>query len=182
MECDTLRLIIRPLRTGDLDDFLEYKMDPVVFQYISPPKTRSEEIDAFTQRVAHWHEKNPRKFPFAVELKRTHKVIGEIVFWYRPDHQDAGEIGYVLNRKFHRCGFAQEMLEHFLKHVAQWFGVNQIFAITETENHASIRLLKNVGMTISDNVRNVKERHGETIREFIFSMNVSSLHCCRTSR
>ena len=78
----------------------------------------------------------------AVALKETNEMIGEIVV--KPKDNTIS-LGYTFSYKYHRQGYAFEVLtvlhEHLHKMAPEW----EFISFTECQNIASIELLKKLG-------------------------------------
>jgi RimJ/RimL family protein N-acetyltransferase len=75
-------------------------------------------------------------------------AIGGIGFFGPPDADGAVEIGYGIVPSMRRRGLATAAVRHLLR-VAAEHGVTVVRADTTPENHASIGVLRRVGMTES---------------------------------
>lgn len=106
----TDRLIIRPWKKEDLEDFYEYaKVDGVGQMAGWNPHTSIQESE--TVLSSFMEEKNV----FALELKENHKVIGSLgleklsISLNKPyDNYVGREIGYVLSKEYWGKGFMPE--------------------------------------------------------------------------
>ena len=78
----------------------------------------------------------------AVELKETHKMIGNIYLGKRDFN--SLELGYVFNRKFWKKGYAREGCEEIIKYSFQ-NGIHRIFAECDPQNKNSWQLLEALG-------------------------------------
>jgi RimJ/RimL family protein N-acetyltransferase len=56
------------------------------------------------------------------------------------------EIGFTLNRQEQGKGYAREAVSALIHSLFKLGSINKIFAITDSQNESSIRLLKRLGM------------------------------------
>lgn len=142
MIIETDRLILRRFSADDLGDLFEYLSDEEVVKF-EPYKTMSLEE---TKNNLKWRIETDEMI--AVELKESHKVIGNIYLGKRDFN--SCEIGYVFNHKFWGKGYAKEACTAIIQYSFN-NGVHRIFAECDPENINSWRLLESIGF--------VKEAH-----------------------
>ena len=78
---------------------------------------------------------------YAIELKETGKVIGNIYFGKRDF--SAREIGYIVNKKYQRQGYAVEAIQAVIKSGFEQ-NVHRIFAECNPNNTCSWKLLEHL--------------------------------------
>jgi len=137
MKIETENLIIRNFELRDEEDLCEYMLQRVNADYeaypdFTPEKSKDEIV----------YRSNSDEF-FAIELKRIHKVIGNVYLGKRDFN--TREMGYVLNTNFHRNGYGSEAC----KAVKEYFfqsGVHRIYAESCPQNEASWKLMEKIGL------------------------------------
>lgn len=136
---ETERLLIRPFRLSDAEDAFEWRSDPEVNRFM--PYPCDTDIAAFRQRIGEWIKEKDK---FALELKETGKVIGDISLeWSEKDK--AYEIGYNINRRFWGRGYATEAVSGLLDWATVEIGAHDFTAFYAMENGASGRVLEKCG-------------------------------------
>jgi ribosomal-protein-alanine N-acetyltransferase len=115
---ETDRLIIRPWRKDDLNDFYEYaKVDGVGQMAGWNPHTSIQESEKILSSFIE------EKKEFALELKENHKVIGSLGLeklsislneYY--DNQSGREIGYVLSKAYWGKGLMPEAVKRVIRY------------------------------------------------------------------
>lgn len=80
---------------------------------------------------------------YAIELKETGKVIGNI--YYGKREFEAREIGYIVNQAYQRQGYAREALTAVIRQ-AFADGVHRVYAECDPRNDCSWRLLEACGL------------------------------------
>lgn len=135
----TARLLIRPYAQSDLDDFEEIFSDAEVMRECVPPYTR--------EQCARWLNrfiKDP--IAFAVELRRTGKMIGHALFKQLPGEEEGiYEIGWIYNRRFWRQGYAFEAARALMDYGFGALKLHKICAET-IDPLKSVPLMKKLGM------------------------------------
>ena len=146
---ETARLILRPFREGDAADVFEYLKAPMVNCFACMKLNSVEEARAEIQKRAEDGE-----FVFAISLKDTGKVIGEICALPESSQPDMAE-NYVkdtfspcwmLNPDYHGKGYAYEAAKAFFNYLFYQKGARRIYAYTEDYNMSSQHLCKKLGM------------------------------------
>jgi len=158
MEIETSNLIIRNYKLEDENDLCEYMLQRVNAEFEAYPdfsrEKGKEEVEFRSQSDEF----------YAIELKKEHKVIGNVYLGKRDFN--ARELGYVLNENYHRNGYGSEaskaMVEYMFKQ-----GVHRIYAECAPQNTASWKLMSKIGMEreayFKKNVSFHKDANGDPI-------------------
>lgn len=135
---ETERLILRNFKKEDFNDLYEYLSDSTVVLY-EPYKAMNEEetLDNLNWRI------NTDEM-VAVELKDTHKVIGNVYLGNR--EFETIEIGYVFNKNYWGKGYAKEACKTLIEDKFN-NGIHRIYAECDPNNPNSWRLLESLGFT-----------------------------------
>ena len=147
MYIQTERLILRNFVNGDLEMFLAYRNDPEVAKYqgwgIPFPREKGE---AF---VANMKEKVAPKqggwFQFAIALKDTDELIGDLGCYIKEDDIRQARIGFTLAAKYWRKGYISEAIPHLLEYLFEDMDLHRIVADCDVDNIASYRTLEKLG-------------------------------------
>ena len=145
---ETKRLILRPFREGDETDLYEYLKEPMVNCFACMKLNSIDEAKAAVQERA----EDPDLY-FAIVLKETGKVIGEINAHAEataPDEKEAVRDTFspcwMLNKDYHGKGYAYEAAKAFFDYLFSQKGARRIYAYTEDYNLASQHLCEKLGM------------------------------------
>ena len=139
---ETERLVLRNLKSEDAVIMYDYRNHPQCSKY---QRGQTKDFQGIVELV------NKRQFdilttecPFmvAVALKDTNEMIGEIVVM---PNDGAITLGYTFSYKYHRKGFAFEALSAFIEMLHEKFPDWEFICFTDTENLASMALLKKLG-------------------------------------
>lgn len=133
---ETERLILRRYKKSDLNDLYEYLSDSEVVKFEPYKAMTMEEVEGNLD----WRISTDEMI--AVELKSTHKMIGNVYLGKR-DFESL-EIGYVFNKAYWGKGFAKESCNTLIE-LAFSKGIHRIYAECDPENPSSWGLLESLG-------------------------------------
>lgn len=138
---DSKRLYIRFFKDTDTDDLFDYLSNPEVARFEPyPPFT-------YEQAKEEAHRRSKDSSFFAICLKGSNQLIGNIYFSvYEPIHTRTYILGYVLNPKYQRQGYATEACKALLKHAFTVAQLHRVVAYCDQENERSWKLLERIGM------------------------------------
>ncbi|RCW16045.1 hypothetical protein CAC02_10670 [Streptococcus gallolyticus] len=159
---ETDRLVLKPLSINDLDDYHEYSGDEETLKYdYLPHKTLKESEEGLVT----WYLSAPLG-KYGLFLKSSGKLIGNINF--RPETNEKVFIGYTLNKKFWKRGYATEALQKLISLSFNQSNIKQILAKVHSEDRASIALLIKLGFSLVNIESNVKHYRGYTFDELTY--------------
>lgn len=154
----TERLILRRFSSGDLDDLYEYLSDAETVKY------EPYEVMSYEETKKELENRIASEEMTAVELKETHKLIGNIYTGKR--EFDSTELGYVFNRRFWKKGYARESCTAVMNGLFEK-GIHRIYAECDPDNPNSWRLLERLGLTreafLRENIYFEKDADGKPI-------------------
>lgn len=137
MLIETKELIIRNFKLSDENDLCEYMLQRVNTEFESYPDFTSEKAKKEIEFRSQSDEF------FAIELKKEHKVIGNIYLGKRDFN--ARELGYVLNEKYQHRGYGSEASKAIIEYMFKQ-GIHRIYAECAPQNTYSWKLMEKVGM------------------------------------
>ena len=146
----TDRLILREILPTDIDGMFELHSDPEVHRFLGNKTVTSKEemtniINAVIQRyidfgIGRW----------AIIDKKTNEFIGwtglELVTEQINNHKNYYDLGYRLIRKYWGQGIATETAIASLEYAFNKLNTDEVFARADSENIASNKVLKKVGL------------------------------------
>lgn len=148
MIIETERLILRPFNIMDAEDVLEYLQNPTVNCFMD---MRLPDLDSARIELA--KRKTDGDFYFAIVLKDSAKVIGEIFAFpesgeqHSPDSvKDTFSPCWMLNKNYQGKGYAYEAAKAFFDYLFDVKSARRIYAYTEDYNLASQKLCEKLGM------------------------------------
>lgn len=145
---ETPRLRLRPFLLSDAKDVLEYLKEPAVNCFASMRLNSLEEaIEEMKKRVGE------TEYYFAIVLKDTDKVIGEINAY--PERGEPHDLSspfdtfspcWMLNDLYQGKGYAYEAARAFFDYLFNEKGARRLYAYTEDYNLQSQKLCEKLGM------------------------------------
>ena len=168
---ETQRLILRPFAKSDASDVFEYLSEQTVHCFVSmKTKTLEDAQKAVADRI------KDKEYYFAIVLKESGKVIGEINAMSEPSALDDKNAPHdtfspcwMLNSAYQGNGYAFEAAQAFFEYLFSQKNARRIYAYTEDYNTQSQKLCEKLGMRreglFREYVTFVKDENGEPIYE-----------------
>lgn len=175
-EIKTERLLLRPLNIGDLNTVHEYASDVENSRYMMflPNETIEETAEFLTRVTAEWEKSEPTFYEFAVVLNALQ--IGAVSV-YLDEKKEVGELGWVLNRKYQKMGYASEAARAVKDFAFNVLHLKKLIAQCDHRNAPSYRVMEKIGFKIeSDNGTRYYAKRNETARELTYSCINESLN------
>ena len=141
---ETARLILRPFAAADAPRAHRVYSDPQVMRYVA---TGPMEDIGVTERLLYDYdihqEMNGYSF-WAVIERATGELIGDAGLYRTP----AGEVelGYTLGLPWWGRGYATEAAGAWIDTAFNTLGIDEVVALAEPANHASLHVLEKLGM------------------------------------
>jgi RimJ/RimL family protein N-acetyltransferase len=138
---ETERLLLRPHREDDLGAMLAYHSLPEVSRYLyGQPRTEAEVRDLLERRM------NADAPKFAVELRSTGGLVGEVGLNIVSEEHRQGEVGFIFDPRHHGHGYATEAARVIVDLGFRELGLHRIIGRLDARNAASARVLEKLGM------------------------------------
>lgn len=171
MNIETGRLLIRELVPKDADDFFIYRSNPEVTKYQGFDVMNKEEVYAFIDTNATRTFAKPGEWKqFAIENKMIRRVIGDCAIKLDEKDPKIAEIGITISHHEQKKGYAKEAMLGILGFLFDDLNIQKVLETVDTENTASIELLKSVGFTqVGHFIDNIVFK-GKLGSEFQFAM------------
>ena len=142
---ETERLLIRKLKTSDIDPFHKMQSNKNVMIYTdSGIKTYEEDVIDLAHVIDCYHKPNNRFWVWAVVRKKDNALIGTVALIEYDENND--EVGFRFAEKYWNNGYGFEVLQGLLKY-AKNNNYNELYAEVYAKNIASEVILKKVGFT-----------------------------------
>jgi ribosomal-protein-alanine N-acetyltransferase len=166
----TARLVLRPFQTGDVVDALVYRNDDEFARFlphIPQPFTRRDAEAFVALNMSEPWERSPT---FAVVLHD--QVIGTVNFEIEAESRTA-MIGYAIGRRWWGQGIALEAAQVATAWAVAEFGLQRVWASTDSQNVRSQRVLEKLGMQreavrVADHVG----RDGKMVDQVVYALSV----------
>jgi RimJ/RimL family protein N-acetyltransferase len=140
----TPRLLLRPVRSADVDALAGVYADPDVVQFLRPMDREgvARQVERF---VAEWEERGAGIL--AIEDAQTHELLGRSGVHYWPEFDEV-EIGWVVRRDRWGEGIATEAGAASVGWAFGPLGLSFVTAVIARENAGSIAVACKLGMTL----------------------------------
>jgi [ribosomal protein S5]-alanine N-acetyltransferase len=141
----TRRLKIRNLLESDLEAFYQYRSNPEI--------TRFQGFETFTrEQASHFIAEQKNKFfikpgewvQYGIENIHTGQLVGDCAIYLQPADSRIAETGITISHIYQRQGFAKETMQGMLGFLFREKGIHRIIETVDTQNNASIRMLKSL--------------------------------------
>jgi RimJ/RimL family protein N-acetyltransferase len=167
----TARLRLRRFTEADLPAFIAYRNDPEVARYQSWDGITEGEARAFIAAMREAQPGTPRDwFQFAIALKDSDALIGDVGLYVRGDDPRLGEIGYTLARDQQGHGYATEAVRALLDYAFATLTLHRVTASADCRNAPSFKLLERVGMRREGQFLQHAWYKGEWCDEYLYAM------------
>jgi RimJ/RimL family protein N-acetyltransferase len=143
----TTRLLnIRNLKPTDLSDFFMYRSNPDVTKYQGFDVMTIEQADEFIKgQLDKEFGKAGEWVQYGIENQATGKLIGDCAIKLDQYDTRIAEIGITISHLEQKKGYAKEVLLGILAFLFDTKKIHRVVEIVDTENSASINLLKSTG-------------------------------------
>lgn len=170
LQLETKRLILRPFRENDIEDFYEYgSMDNVGPRAgWSPYPNKESAMHRLSIEISKPHQ-------FAIELKKEHKVIGSIeVMEVKKERynnieieENSRELGSIISEKYWGNGYMPEAIVEILNYCFNVLQLSVVYAAYLERNAQSVRLKEKCGFKFVGKVLNYREWIDGTMSDLI---------------
>jgi RimJ/RimL family protein N-acetyltransferase len=148
MILETERLLLRPFRGTDIDEYAAMCADSEVMEFLSADGALLSRADAWRQMsmfLGHWEL---RGFgTWALEERATGAFVGRIGLHY-PEGWPDRELGWTIDRRFWGRGFAAEGARAALDHAFGTLGWSHVVSLVHPNNRRSAQLAERLGYHI----------------------------------
>lgn len=146
VELVTERLYLRPLESADAKDLYSYRSDRVINRYQGWIPVSPEDSEQFiASRVSPVINVDGTWFQFAVILKTSGKMIGDIGLHFFDCRNRQVELGCTLDSNYQGSGYATEALREVIMYLFGTLDKLRLTATIDPENTKSIRLFERLG-------------------------------------
>lgn len=161
-------MIVKRFTATDSEAFFKVNGNEEVMRFIRPVKSRAES-DAFLLENILFYRDGSRLGRYAVVEKKSDRFLGTFSFLYLAGEADF-HIGYALLPEAWGKGYATELVRAGINCFFEQTDKSLLFAITESGNHASQRVLLKSGFRLKGQA----EENGKTLDLFYISRHTPS--------
>ncbi|KYC42220.1 GCN5 family acetyltransferase [Scytonema hofmannii PCC 7110] len=159
---ETPRLILRDFVESDWQGVHSYASDPEVVRYLPfGPNTKEDTKNYIQTEIKAHRKRNRQHFALAITLKEDKQFIGACRISITEPNKSEGSIGFSFAKQFWGQGYATEAGEKLLEFGFQQLKLHRIFAICDSHNHLSARVLVKIGMRQEGYLREYEWMRGE---------------------
>jgi aminoglycoside 6'-N-acetyltransferase len=153
---DLERLVIRRFCDADAKAFSAYRDDPDVARYQGWDRPYS--VSQATDFISGLHGLSPGRagtwFQFAICLRESNRLIGDVGLRTTDDHPPHGELGFSLATSQQGHGYAAEAVHTVIRYCFDTLEMSKLFAITDGQNVQARRLLNHLGFHLEHRLDN----------------------------
>jgi len=178
LSISTDRLLIRNLKPSDLEEFHLYRSNPEVTKYQGFDIMTIAEAEDFINSQKDKLFGLPGEWvQYGIELISDKLLIGDCAIRLNINDPRIAEIGITISQLYQNKGFGKEVLQGIVAFLFNEKNVHRIVETVDTENIASIKLLKSVGFRLEGHfVENIFIK-GKWGSEFQYAL-LKSEWCC----
>lgn len=143
-EISTERLVLKPLGKNYLKSTVQYALDYENTKYMCHlPNETVEETEKFLADAEdEWKKEQPEFLEFAIIYHDIH--IGAVSVYFE---QDAGELGWIINKNYWGNGFAYEAAKALIDYAKAEIKISHFLAHCDAKNIASYKVMEKLGMS-----------------------------------
>lgn len=143
----TDRLCLRRFTPQDLIAYGDYHCLPEVYRYLYASPPESEQLaNQLSAAIASSLNNDGDTLYYAVTLKESHTLIGEVLLKLANQAALQAEIGYIFNPAYAGKGYATEATAAVLAQGFTEGGFHRVFARLDADNQGSIGIAERLGM------------------------------------
>lgn len=151
--CETARLRLRHLLDSDAPFILELLNEPDFIRNIGDREVRTlEDARRYIQHGPMVSYSQHGFGLFLVELRDSGTPVGICGLLKRDYLQDV-DVGFALRESYRGQGYASEAAQAAMRHGREVLGISRIVAITSPDNHASMNVLRKLGLEFERSIR-----------------------------
>jgi len=167
----TDRLCLRRFTPEDLIAYGEYHRLPEVYRYLYAAPPEGEQLaNQLSSAISSALNNDGDTLYYAVTLKESHTLIGEVLLKLANQAALQAEIGYIFNPAFAGKGYATEAVEAVLAQGFTEAGFHRIFARLDAENQGSIGIVERLGMRKEAHFRQNDRFNGQWGDELVYAL------------
>ena len=171
VELTTERLNLRPLDMADAKDLFSYRSDRIINRYQGWIPSVIEDAEQFiSTRVSPAINVNRTWFQFAVVLKTSGKVIGDIGLFFFDDDNMQVELGCTLDSRYQGYGYATEALREVIGFLFGTLYKHRLIATIDPENTKSINLFERLGFRREAHFRKCRMVNGIWSDDVVYAL------------
>jgi len=144
---ETERLYLRNFKISDFAAVHEYASLESFSQYqIWGPNSEQDTLEFLQDRISAALQEPRVVYDMAIVLKATDQLIGGALIELESSNSKVACLGYAMNPKFQNQGYTTEIAQRLIKFGFEQLELRVIYALCDTRNTASFRVMEKCGM------------------------------------
>ncbi|MBU8785039.1 MULTISPECIES: GNAT family N-acetyltransferase [Bacillus] len=169
-EIETDRLVLREITDLDTESVFDCFSNEKVTRYYGQDTFETKEQARHLIALFKQNYVENRGIRWGIQIKGEEKLIGTIGFnAWSPKHKRA-EIGYELNPKYWRKGYATEAIARIVEYGSGDMGLTRIGAVVFIQNEGSNQVLTKLGFQKEGVLRNYMYQNGVLHDTYVYSI------------
>lgn len=171
MQLQTERLILRAYKKEDWERVHIYGSDADFSKYELWGPNTLEDTHKFINEMIEQTQSNPRyKYDFAVCLKENNLLIGGCGIRRETELSQVANLGWAIHPEFQKKGYATEAAKALIDFGLRQLKLSVIYAICDTRNAASFKVMEKLGMMRVGFITGTKEVKGHIRDTFRYEL------------
>ncbi|MGE5348253.1 MAG: GNAT family N-acetyltransferase [Actinomycetota bacterium] len=171
VQISAARLYLRPLVPADAMELFNYRSDPVINRYQGWVPACPEDAEQFIKtRVSPVINIQGTWFQYAVILKATGKIIGDIGLHFFDNENSQVELGCTLAGDYQCKGYAREALSEVISYLFSTLDKHRLIAVIDPENSRSINLFERLGFRKEAHFRKCRMLNGVWVDDLVYAL------------
>jgi len=168
-ELKTERLSLKKISIEDLDDYIDWKTQKEYYEFLpGSPKTKDDYKNSLQKATDNYdNEENPTLI-WGIYL--NNKLIGSVAIEDWNTTHKWCEIGWGLNPKFQKQGYAFEAVKCLINHIFDDLKMNRISIVIWDGNNASKKLAEKLGFIQEGIERKARIKNDEYIDLYCYGL------------
>ena len=173
---ETARLYLRPLQADDWQAVLAYTADPAVLRYLPEGRFTADAVQQLTAEADDCPDR------FAINLKADGNFIGHILFCPHDSEALTRELGWVIQPRYQRRGYATEAAAAVLRYGVETLGLQRVVATCDSCNFASMRVMEKLCLRREAEFKACLFRQGEWLNEYQYAILASDWRALQAAK
>ncbi|MDD5062654.1 MAG: GNAT family protein [Candidatus Marinimicrobia bacterium] len=167
----TPRLILRPIDKADVQAVFNYRSDAETNRYQGwIPQTIDDVKDFIEKRVSPVFNRQGTWFQLVIIKKAGHELIGDIgLHFFDPENQQV-EIGFTLDKKHQKHGYATEAVSEIIRFLFQDLNKHRLTASIDPGNIYSIKLVGKLGLRQEAHFKESIFQNGAWLDDLVYAI------------
>ena len=167
----TPRLRLDPIVAGDALAMFAYRSDLEVCRYQSFRPASLGDVEEFIEGLrGDLFDVPGAWYPFAIRSKDSGQLLGDLGAHFSVDDPRQVELGFTVSPAHQGQGYAREAVIAVLDHLFGVLKKHRVYASVDPRNHASVALLRRVGMRQEAHYRQSLWFKGEWVDDMVFGV------------